>query len=67
MLCLFGDRLIGKTAAFGAADPGSSPGPRANIFLLLTAIVETPQLSASKRLLDPIARLLAGTRKVICP
>jgi hypothetical protein len=24
-------------------------------------------LSASKRLLDPIARLLAGTRKVICP
>ena len=29
MLRLFGDRLIGKTAAFGAADPGSSPGPRA--------------------------------------
>ena len=31
MLRLFGDRLIGKTAAFGAADPGSSPGPRASL------------------------------------
>ena len=25
-----GGRPIGRTAAFGAADPGSSPGPRAN-------------------------------------
>ena len=29
----FGGRLSGKTAAFGAADPGSSPGPRANLSL----------------------------------
>ena len=26
---ILGGRLTGKTAAFGAADPGSSPGPRA--------------------------------------
>ena len=33
---VLGGRLTGKTAAFGAADPGSSPGPRAKWFAELT-------------------------------
>ena len=30
LLYVIGDRLSGKTTAFGAVDPGSSPGPRAS-------------------------------------